>query len=346
MFITIFLTIFAILNFYILARLAILLKFKLGLWFFTIFILLTFSYVAAAAFDGLLANQVTAFVYFLASLWLGTGLILLSLLVIFELINPFIKVPRPSAGYLIVIAGLLLAAFAGFNAITVTVNNIKIDAPLNLRIVQVSDIHLRKFGALRMEKIANKVNALKPDLVFLTGDIFDTKHSFSEKNLSILNSLDAPAYFITGNHERYIGQQFVFEKLKDTKIHTLDNQTATAGDVQIIGVDDSVEPHNLSNHLAKMNIEPDKYSILLYHRPKGLEAAATAGINLMLSGHTHNGQIFPFNYVVGTQFKYIRGLYEKEGCTLYVTTGTGTWGPTMRLGSKNEIVVIDLKPAK
>ncbi|MDD5458932.1 MAG: metallophosphoesterase [Phycisphaerae bacterium] len=343
MFITVFLIIFAILNFYILARLTILLKFKFGPLFLVIFILLTLSYVGAAILDGLFANRITAFIYFLASLWVGTGFILLSLLVLFELVNIFTKFPRPVAGYFIVAIAALLTAYAFLNTFSLKINNIVIDAPVNLRIVVVSDIHLRKFGTRQLEKIVDKVNSLKPDLIFLTGDIFDARHALNEKNLSVLDDLKAPAYFVTGNHERYIGQRFVFEKLKKTKIHILDNETVMAGDMQIIGLDDSVELHHFEKVLSLLPVAPDKYSILLYHRPRGLEDAAKAGINLMLSGHTHNGQIFPFNFIVGTQFKYIKGLYKNDGCTLYVTTGTGTWGPKMRLGSKNEIAVIDLK---
>ena len=81
----------------------------------------------------------------------------------------------------------------------------------------------------------------------------------------------------------------------------------------------------------------------MYHRPIGFEAAVESGIDLMLAGHTHNGQIAPFNLIVGLGFEHMSGLYRHGGSYLYVTTGTGTWGPRMRLGSNNEIVLLKLR---
>jgi predicted MPP superfamily phosphohydrolase len=80
----------------------------------------------------------------------------------------------------------------------------------------------------------------------------------------------------------------------------------------------------------------------MYHRPDGLEAAAEAGLDLMLSGHTHNGQIYPFSLLVRSQFSRICGRYQQGDTTLYVSPGTGTWGPVMRLGSANEVTLIEL----
>ena len=89
--------------------------------------------------------------------------------------------------------------------------------------------------------------------------------------------------------------------------------------------------------LQNIDFEKDKPSVLLYHLPRELEAAHNAGVNLQLSGHTHNGQMFPFKYLVKLQFPYIGGLYQYKNTTLYVSQGTGTWGPPMRLGSRCEV---------
>jgi hypothetical protein len=83
----------------------------------------------------------------------------------------------------------------------------------------------------------------------------------------------------------------------------------------------------------------------MYHRPQGFEAASKSGIDLMLSGHTHSGQIFPFNYFVRLKNPYIKGLYRNGVCSLFVSSGTGTWGPGMRLGSYNQIVLLRLSPS-
>ena len=94
--------------------------------------------------------------------------------------------------------------------------------------------------------------------------------------------------------------------------------------------------------LAHLDLDQEAFKILLYHRPDGLEAAAACGIDLMLTGHTHAGQIIPFNLVVKRFFAHIRGLATYGPTTLYVSPGTGTWGPVMRLGSRSEITCFDL----
>ena len=104
----------------------------------------------------------------------------------------------------------------------------------------------------------------------------------------------------------------------------------------------------LEQHLKGADFENETYksrfNILLYHRPSGWEDAISHGVDLMLSGHTHNGQIFPFNFLVKQQFARIKGHYQKDNAHLYVNCGTGTWGPLMRLGSLNEISCFDLLP--
>ena len=117
-------------------------------------------------------------------------------------------------------------------------------------------------------------------------------------------------------------------------------------DIQFVGIDDSDNPGHVADTLPSIAMDKSKYRILLYHRPLGWEDAREHGIELMLSGHTHNGQIFPFNLLVKTRFKKIHGLYQNGGSALYVSPGTGTWGPIMRLGSVNEITCINLRPAK
>jgi predicted MPP superfamily phosphohydrolase len=113
--------------------------------------------------------------------------------------------------------------------------------------------------------------------------------------------------------------------------------------IQIIGVDYSYEKNHLEKVLLQMEIDKSKPSILMYHVPTEIEAANNAGINLQISGHTHKGQLFPFNFLGRIVFPYFNGLYEYNGTSLYVSQGTGTWGPPMRFGSRNEITLIELK---
>ena len=125
----------------------------------------------------------------------------------------------------------------------------------------------------------------------------------------------------------------------------LRNQAVIDDGVQFIGIDDMDDAMQVSRQIARIPVATEPYVILLYHRPRGLQAAADAGVDLMLSGHTHNGQIVPFNFVVKRVFEQIRGLYYHGQTTLYVSTGTGTWGPIMRLGTRSEITLIEVFPA-
>ncbi len=100
----------------------------------------------------------------------------------------------------------------------------------------------------------------------------------------------------------------------------------------------------VKRQLDLLDINQQAFVLLLYHRPKGLEAAAAAGVDLMLSGHTHNGQIVPFNLIVKRVFDRIKGMYHLNQTRLYVSQGTGTWGPVMRVGTRSEITLFELSP--
>ncbi|MED5227799.1 MAG: metallophosphoesterase, partial [Pseudomonadota bacterium] len=125
-------------------------------------------------------------------------------------------------------------------------------------------------------------------------------------------------------------------------VRVLRNNSVLADGLQLIGIDDADDVHQVGRELANITLDPQCFKVLLYHRPSGWDSAVKAGIDLTLSGHTHNGQIFPFNWLVKQQFKLITGLHRSGQCQLYVSPGTGTWGPVMRLGSRNEITCIDL----
>lgn len=161
--------------------------------------------------------------------------------------------------------------------------------------------------------------------------------------LNAIDDLEAPVFLVTGNHEVYEGLENVLEVLKTTKINILQDEMVEIHDIQIIGVDYSVDTQHLKKVLSRLKIDNSKPSILMTHVPGELETANKAGIDLQISGHTHKGQLFPFNFLGRIVFPYFSGLYEYGGTSLYVSQGTGTWGPPMRFGSKNEVTFIKLK---
>jgi predicted MPP superfamily phosphohydrolase len=221
------------------------------------------------------------------------------------------------------------------------------------RIVQISDVHLglilgTEFLAAREEHI----NGLAPDLVLITGDLFDPEFPDDAKAVAELSRLRAREgiFAVSGNHEFYSGMKRYFAMMKDAGIPVLDSEVrSTAAGIQVCGIHDHTANRftvlGLESDLGKAlnGIDPARPSILLAHQPKGLEPAAAARVDLIFSGHTHAGQIFPFWAVVRMAFRYISGRYRIGADTdLIVNTGTGFWGPPLRLGTDSQIVVVDL----
>jgi len=190
----------------------------------------------------------------------------------------------------------------------------------------------------------DKVNGSNAQFFCITGDFIDAP-GIGEEQLSALSSCPVPIYFCIGNHERYEDLNEILQRLQRLGVMVLRTATATQGEVQLVGIDDSDNPSQVKREIARLDIDPQRFVLLLYHRPRGLAAAAAAGVDLMISGHTHNGQIVPFNLVVKRVFEQTVGLFTHGQTRLYVSPGTGTWGPVMRLGSRGEISLFEVQPA-
>ena len=337
--IIIVLTVYCLINYYILRRTATILGYnKAGIGFYILLALCSFSYIGTAILEHKVGGQITSVLHTISGFWLGFGLLLFSFLLVFEVANLLLKIPPQTARYLLLIP-VFISIYAVVNANLITTKTVNIKTPGNIKIVQLSDIHLGSVSNRYLSRIVNKTNALKPDLVLITGDLVDSSHRLDDKAQKLLNQLEGKVYFSTGNHERYAGLENVKQELDKTKIRILDNESVRYKDIQVIGINDSSEEGYLKKQLANIKVDKNAFTVLMHHKPTGLSTASKANIDLMLSGHTHNGQIVPFNYLVKIKFKKIKGLYQNGPCKLHVTTGTGTWGPKMRLGSKNEITV-------
>lgn len=345
-FLLVFLSVYGAVNFYVLRRLFSLFSLKVNVWFYVLFIFCTFSYVLAAVLERNVANICTKVFYVLAANWMGVGFLLCCCLLVFEIVNLIFSPGKLIAGVSVLAVGLVLTIYSMINAAGLGVVTVNLDAPVNMRIVQLSDIHLGSTSTAYLSRIVETTNALAPDVVLITGDLLDSHRPLTREAVAPLNDLVAPAFLVAGNHEGYFGIEKAADLISTTGVRFLRNEVVDFQEVQIIGIDDSYDRDHLAKMIPKMAIDAAKFSILMYHRPIGLEAADRAGIELMLAGHTHFGQIFPFNYFVGLRHRYMTGLHRQGGCTLFVSTGTGTWGPRMRLGSDNQIVLINLSPAK
>ncbi len=275
--------------------------------------------------------------------WLGLCFQLFTLMLVFELVNLFVPLPSQAAG--VVILGIICAlGLGGFiNAQLLHVRRVKIPATAAVSgrtLVQISDVHIGSRSPRLLKRIVARVNALRCDYVLITGDLIDFA-GISRVELAALGRFTVPAYFVIGNHERYVDLAAIDERLRALGINVLRDTAATAGPFQFIGIDDVDNAAKIPAALGRIELSADHYGVLLYHRPDGFEAAAAAGIPLTLAGHTHAGQLIPFNFIVKRVFARIRGLYELDGARLYVSPGTGTWGPILRIGSRSEITLLE-----
>ena len=216
----------------------------------------------------------------------------------------------------------------------------------NKRIIQISDLHLGILnGHTSAKKIITQINHLRPDLVIITGDYFDGTSPDLDYIASPLALIQTRygVIMINGNHETYVGPDKIEAALKPFNVSYLRNEIIELDGLYIVGLDYPARNQKIQTDILE-KLGSDKPSILLYHEPKFIEKAKAAGIDLQLVGHTHGGQIWPFNYITWLVYgKYTSGLHKIDNYNLYVSPGTGTWGPPMRLGSDNEITVFTLK---
>jgi predicted MPP superfamily phosphohydrolase len=258
------------------------------------------------------------------------------------------------------LAALGITVYGAFEAyhlriekITLTTTKLPAKAK-SVRIAQISDLHLGlMYYPGRLDAVLSAVDALKPDLLVSTGDLVDGRTPSTEWLTTKLHALKAPIgkFAVTGNHEFYMGLENSERFIEKAGFRLLRNQSVNVGKyISITGVDDPSGPEIFGPSEAELLAanSPKRFCLLLKHRPVLVRANRTR-FDLQLSGHTHKGQIFPFNLLIALSYPMHCGLHQLEGnnpAYLYISRGTGTWGPPIRLLAPPEITVIDLVPAK
>ena len=247
------------------------------------------------------------------------------------------------------LVGLLQARRPRVVRVAVPIRDLPSDLA-GLRIVQLSDLHVGP--TLRRQFVADVVartNDLHPDLVALTGDVADGFVPEMREHVAPLAGLVAPlgAFFVTGNHEYYWDPLGWTRELERLGFAVLSNEHRLLvrgnGRLLLAGVTDLSAD---SDPAAAMAGAPESdVRVLLAHQPRSAYAARDAGFDLQLSGHTHGGQYFPFNLLVRLFQPFVSGLHRLEQMWLYVSRGTGYWGPPLRLGAPSEITLLELVPA-
>lgn len=367
MFIVFFATvliIFGLLNFYVGLRFyKYLTLFFPGLnlpLYWIIFYLAAVSYLLGMLLKGVIPTGLETIFIRLGSYWLAALVYLVLLFAAADLVQVWLPQSRTAmtTGILVITLGLLL--YGAWNAQNPRVTRYtaeipKAAGPLNtLRVALISDIHLgREVGIERLDKLVGMVNKMEPDLVMLAGDFTDRDFYVLPRAI-VIESLKRlkpriGAYAVLGNHDYYSGmveelisdlEQGGFKVLRDESILVADG-------FYLVGRDDRQRGHNPGagrRGLADLmkGVDTVLPVILLDHQPYNLQEAESLGVDLMLSGHTHKGQLFPFNLITKSVFEIDWGCLRKENLQVIVSCGYGTWGPPVRLGNKPEVVDIRL----
>ncbi|MFA6161182.1 MAG: metallophosphoesterase [Patescibacteria group bacterium] len=298
----------------------------------------------------------TKILYFLAGIWLGILLyLILSLAGAWIISSIWTSAPQLLLGASVFVVALGISTYGIWSSYHPKVQYLDIKLK-NLpavwqgkTIVQISDVHLGNvFGFKSLTKVVDRINAINPEMVVITGDLLDGMGDDLKHSIKPLVDIKAQRgmYFITGNHETFLPQEQVTDVLSQVPIKVMQNQLVDLDGLQIIGINypTTGQSVDLPQIIKQLNPNPNQATILLYHSPVQVDAVSQTGVvDLMLSGHTHRGQLWPSNlvtYLIYHGFDY--GLHQVGKMQIYTTTGTGSWGPTMRVFARPEIVAIRL----
>ncbi len=250
-----------------------------------------------------------------------------------------------AAAVLISIYGLLNAQLVRVKRMTVTLANL----PAQWRgrtAALISDLHLGHVRNRRfLERVIGKVNSLRPEALFIAGDLYDGTSASLKRLTQPWSRLSVPlgAYYIAGNHEEFFDHTKYLESVASAGIRVVNNEKVEVDGLQLVGVHyrDAIDPAHYRAILCRAGIDRARASVLLLHAPVQLPISEAHGISLQLSGHTHGGQFFPYTMIAKRVWgDFIYGLKRLGNMQVYTSYGAGTWGPPMRVGTRPEIVLI------
>ena len=225
----------------------------------------------------------------------------------------------------------------------------------NFTIAQISDLHVGPtIKKPYVEKVLNQISIINPDLIAITGDLIDGSIDYLKKDLEPLSEMIANygTYFVTGNHEYYSGAEKWLDEtdrmgftnlVNEHDLISINNETITLAGVTDFRAHQIIPSHKSNPKNALRGSKDQKVKILLAHQPSSIFKANEAGYDFQISGHTHGGQFWPFTYPTKKANPYLSGLHNHNGTQIYVNSGTGYWGPPLRLGVPSEITLFKLK---
>jgi uncharacterized protein len=375
-FFTIVLSVYTLVNFYIFIRgwqalqdFPLLRKVYLA-----VFLTLFLAYVAGRIFEAVSPCGFAEILIKTGSFWLAAMLYLFLLVLfadVFRLLFHFIppvktwltahrEIIKPAAmgSAMLITATIIIIGY--INASRPVLRNVSISINKNcgayptMKVVMVSDVHLGTLIAnKKLSRMVDRINGLEPDLVLFAGDVVDeniepvVRLNLGEHLLRIRSKLGV--FGITGNHEFIGGAEASVAYLEKHGITMLRDTAVLVGNcLWIAGRNDRDMPRFTGKRRKELNevlaeVDFSKPVLLMDHQPFHLEKTAEAGVDLQLSGHTHNGQLWPLNYITQAIYELDHGYLKKDNTHFYVSCGAGTWGPPLRLGNRPEIVLLHLE---
>lgn len=337
--------------------------------FWIIFWVLALSYIISMFLNKFISPNLTNFLYLIGSYWMGLLMYTLLTFPIIGIINIIISKSHLSNNLtdkyyiyqtiLIALVFIIITTLGSFNAKNAYVNSFDIDIdkpsfkePVN--VIMVSDIHLGNIiKNKRLSNMIDEINSLNPDIVIIAGDIIDSDiKPFLNNNMgrefSKIKSTYG-TYATLGNHDLMTkAENQIVKILEENSVKVLRDESILINDsIYIIGRDDITINRFSENDRASLlnlthNLDKSKALIVIDHNPKYINESLNANIDLQLSGHTHKGQIVPGNLVTNKMFEIDYGYLKKDNLNVVVSSGYGTWGPPIRIGSRSEIVQINL----
>ena len=291
---------------------------------------------------------------------LGILLYLLIITIAVDIVQLFAHFSTRTFGLIVGVLTAILSVGGTINAFVprltpVTVELNQLQKPV--RAVLLSDTHLGHFrGKRHVQRLVNMINKANPDIVFFTGDCFESPYNLNVETVEPLKQIKAPIYFVAGNHDGYVGTDSVKKLLRQVGVNVMDTEVAEDCGLQIVGLDymraDEQDANHMHAPVGDATIESISQNLIqkgnlpimvLHHNPCGGEYLEKAGVDLNLAGHTHGGQLYPLIWINDRVFQFNRGLYRLGNMQVYTSCGSGTFGPPMRLGTRSEITVMEMR---
>lgn len=332
-------------------------------WIVAATVFLASSFVVARIVEHRGAVAVAEPLEFIGSTWMGVLFLLLLCLLAADLVTAFglvrsWVVPARTAALAVAAVLSTVALVQGLRPpaetdVTVTSAHLPPDRE-RLTVVAVSDLHVgAAIGIDWTSRLVDRIVALHPDMVCVVGDLVEGDARLAEPMIPALRRIRAPlgVWAVTGNHEYYAGLETSLRIMQDAGFRVLRDEARDAEPGLVVaGVDDLTARKQFGEEGAfvdrALSDRPPGFTIYLSHTPWEVERAARQGVDLMLSGHTHDGQIWPFGLLVALRYPYLSGHYRIGAMDLFVCRGTGTWGPRMRLWRRGELMRITIERAE